>query len=85
MTKLLEEAINKIQQLSPEQQDAITKWRYAIASRFLEEWEDEQKWKYLFKNTTDEQWGKMAEKVKQDILNGEVTSLDDFLEEQNEI
>lgn len=78
MTKLLQEAIDKIQQLSPEQQDAI-------ASRFLEEWEDEQKWEYLFKNTTDEQWAKMAETVKQDILSGEVTPLDDFLAEQNEI
>lgn len=78
MTKLLQEAINKIQELSPEQQDAI-------ASRILDDLEDEQKWEYLFTNTTDEQWAKMAEKVKQDIINGDVVPLDDFLEDQNEI
>ncbi len=41
MTKLLQQAIAQIQQLPPEQQDAI-------ASRFLDELKDEQKWEASF-------------------------------------
>jgi len=45
MTKLLQQAIAQIQQLPPEQQDAI-------ASRFLDELKDEQKWEASFAATT---------------------------------
>ncbi|MGI0481865.1 hypothetical protein ACN4EE_13880 [Geminocystis sp. CENA526] len=73
MTKLLQEVFNKIEQLNPEIQDAI-------ASRLLTELEDEKKWDSSFVNTTDEQWQKMADMVKQEILNGDITPLDDILE-----
>ncbi|MGV2826581.1 hypothetical protein [Myxosarcina sp. GI1(2024)] len=69
MTELLRQAISEIQKLSPEQQDAI-------ASRFLEELQDEQKWSTRFTATTDEQWDRMAAMVREEIISGETTSLD---------
>jgi hypothetical protein len=68
MTKLLQQAIAQIQQLSPEQQDAI-------ASRFLDELQDEQKWESQFTATTDGQWDQMAAMVRQEIATGETTPL----------
>ncbi|MBE9044987.1 hypothetical protein IQ255_11325 [Pleurocapsales cyanobacterium LEGE 10410] len=72
MTKLLRQAISEIEKLSPEQQDAI-------ASRLLEELQDEQKWSTRFNSTTDEQWDRMAEMVRQEINDDETVLLDDFL------
>ena len=43
MTKLLQEMISQIHQLSPEEQDAIAKRHCVIASQFLAELQDEQK------------------------------------------
>jgi hypothetical protein len=68
MTKLLQQAIAKIQQLPPDQQDAI-------ASRFLAELQDEQKWESRFAATTDDQWDQMAAMVRQEIAMGETTPL----------
>jgi hypothetical protein len=39
----------------------------AIASRFLAELQDEQKWEALFVSTTDDQWDRMAAMVRQEI------------------
>lgn len=72
MTELLQKAIAEIEKLSPEQQDAI-------ASRFLEELQDEQNWSTRFTSTTDEQWDRMAKMVRQEINSGETVSLDDVL------
>ncbi|MEM8779135.1 MAG: hypothetical protein AAGF26_09740 [Cyanobacteria bacterium P01_G01_bin.49] len=72
MTELLRQAIAEIEKLPPEQQDAI-------ASRFLEELQDEQKWTTRYTSTTDEQWDRMAEMMRQEINDGETVSLDDFL------
>jgi hypothetical protein len=47
MTELLQQAIAQIQQLPPDRQDAI-------ASRFLAELKEEQKWETSFAATTDE-------------------------------
>ncbi|AFY83563.1 hypothetical protein [Oscillatoria acuminata] len=49
MTELLQQAISQIQQLPPDQQDAI-------AARFLAQLQDEQKWETRFATTTDDQW-----------------------------
>jgi hypothetical protein len=68
MTKLLEEMISQIHQLSPDEQDAI-------ASRFLAELQDEQKWKSRFTTTTDDQWDGMAAMVRQEIAKGETVPL----------
>ena len=70
MTELLQQAIAQIQQLPPDQQDAI-------AARFLAESQDEQKWKTSFAATTDEQWDRMAAMIRQEITNGETVPLDE--------
>ncbi|MDT9296645.1 MAG: hypothetical protein P5700_16610 [Arthrospira platensis PCC 7345] len=45
MTELLQQAIAQIQQLPPDQQDAI-------AARFFAQLQDEQKWETRFATTT---------------------------------
>jgi hypothetical protein len=79
MTKLLEEMISQIYQLSPEEQDAIAKRHCVIASRFLAELQDEQQWKSRFTTTTDDQWDKMAAMVRQEIATGETVPMMSFL------
>jgi hypothetical protein len=68
MTELLQQAIAQIQQLPPDQQDAI-------AARFLAELQDEQKWETSFAATTDDQWDQMAAMVRQEITKGETVPL----------
>ena len=75
MTKLLQEAIAQIQQLPPNQQDAI-------AARLLAELQDEQKWEIRFSATTDDQWDKMAAMVRQEIAQGETVPLDEVFPAQ---
>jgi hypothetical protein len=62
MTQLLEEAIAKVRELSPEDQDLI-------ATLILEEIEDEKRWDETFGNSPD-QLAKMATKVRDDIKAG---------------
>jgi hypothetical protein len=69
MTELLQQAIAQIQKLPPDQQDAI-------ASRFLAELQDEQKWEARFAATTDDQWDQMAAMVRQEIASGEIVPSD---------
>jgi hypothetical protein len=73
MTELLQQAIAQIKKLSPQQQDAI-------ASRFLAELQDEQKWetRFRFTSTTDEQWDTIATIVRQEIASGDTVVLDDI-------
>lgn len=68
MTQLLQEAITKLQQLPDETQDAI-------ANRLLTELQDELQWDTQFAATTDQQWHKIAEQVRQDITTDNVMSL----------
>ncbi len=68
MTELLRQAIAQIQQLPPDQQDAI-------AARLLAELQDEQKWETRFAATTDDQWDQMAAMVRQEIEAGETVPL----------
>ena len=70
MTELLQQAIAQIQQLPPDQQDAI-------AARFLAELQDEKKWEAQFSATTDDQWDQMAAMVRQEIAEGETIPLSD--------
>jgi hypothetical protein len=70
MTELLQQAILQIEQLPPDQQDAI-------AARFIAELQDEQKWETRFVTTTDEQWEQMAAMVRQEIANGEIVPLEE--------
>lgn len=69
MTQLLKQAIAEIEKLPDDAQDAI-------ASQLLADLADEQAWDTSFANTTNEQWDRMAELVRQEIANGEVIALD---------
>jgi hypothetical protein len=75
MTELLQQAIAQIQQLPPDQQNAI-------ASRLLAELQDEQKWEARFATTTDNQWDQMAAMVRQEIAKGETVPLDEVFPTQ---
>ena len=70
MTKLLEQAIAEIQKLPEDEQDAV-------AARLLADLADEQAWTAQFASTTDEQWARMAAKVRREIADGDTTPLDD--------
>ncbi|NER99101.1 MAG: hypothetical protein F6J86_35650 [Symploca sp. SIO1B1] len=70
MTELLQQAIDQIQKLPLDQQNAI-------ASRLLVELQDETKWETRFAATTDEQWDQMAAMVRQEIAQGETISIDE--------
>lgn len=70
MTELLQQAIAEIQKLPADQQDAI-------ASRLMAELKDEQKWTDQFESTTDQQWDRLADMVRQEIASGDTVSLDE--------
>lgn len=70
MTELLQQAIAEIQKLPAAQQDAI-------ASRLMTELKDEQRWTEQFESTTDEQWDRLAEMVRQEIAGGDTAPLDE--------
>ena len=70
MTELLRQAIAQIERLPADQQDAI-------ASRFLAEFQDDQKWESRFTATADDQWDQMAAMVRQEIARGETVPLDE--------
>jgi hypothetical protein len=70
MTELLQQVIAEIEKLPADQQDAI-------ASRLMAELKDEQRWTEQFESTTDEQWDRLADMVRQEIASGETVSLDE--------
>jgi hypothetical protein len=69
MTELLQEAIAQIEKLPADQQDAI-------ATRFLAELQDKQKWETRFAATTNDHWDRMAVMVRQEIASAETVPLD---------
>ena len=75
MTELLQQAIAEIKKLSANQQNAI-------ASQFLAELPDEQKWESRLATTTDEQWNQMAAMVRQEIATGETDPLSEVFPTQ---
>lgn len=70
MTELLQQVISEIQKLPADQQDAI-------ASRLMTELKDEQRWTQQFKSTTNEQWNRLADMVRQEIESGDTFLLDE--------
>ncbi|MCC5634749.1 hypothetical protein LC593_02580 [Nostoc sp. CHAB 5844] len=76
MTELLQLAIAEIEKLPAEEQNAI-------ATRLLAELKDEQSWKIRFQATTDNQWDSLAEMVRQEIADGEITPLDEVFPSQS--
>jgi hypothetical protein len=67
MTELLEEAIAKVQQLPPSEQDAI-------AQLILDELADEQQWNQAFERS-QEALSRLAAQVRADIQAGKVKPL----------
>ena len=78
MTELLERAITQLKTLPADEQDAI-------ATRLLAEMEDEQTWKAQFESTTDDQWERMAEMVRQEIAAGDIAPLAEVFPSQPEL
>jgi len=70
MTELLQRAIAEIEKLPVEAQDAI-------ALQILAELKDDGAWEARFRTMTDEQWDRLAEKVRRQITAGDTAPLDD--------
>lgn len=70
MTELLQRVITELEKLPEDEQDAI-------ATRLLAELEDERAWKVRFESTTNEQWDRLAQMVRQEIVAGDTTPLDE--------
>lgn len=70
MTTLLRKALAEIEKLPAEDQDAI-------ATRLLAEVEDERAWSDRFAATTDDQWDRLAEEVRQSVAVEGTRSLDE--------
>jgi hypothetical protein len=64
MTQLLQQALDAVKQLAPEEQDAI-------AAIILDELADEQRWDESFAQSED-RLAKIADKVRADIAAGRV-------------
>lgn len=75
MTELLRRVIAEIEKLPEAEQDAI-------ASRLLAELKDEQAWRVRFESTTDEQWDRLAVKVRQEITEEEFDTMVDRLTDE---
>lgn len=61
MTELLQRVIAELEKLPEDEQDAI-------ASRLLAELEDEQAWKVRFESTINEQWERLGQIARQEIV-----------------
>lgn len=72
MTHQLETAFAEASKLPVEQQKSL-------ASVILQEIESDRLWKERFASTSDEQWDRMAERVRAEIAGGEVVPLDQIL------
>jgi hypothetical protein len=75
MTELLQRVIAELEKLPEDEQDAI-------ATRLLAELEDERAWKVRFESTTNEQWDRLAQMVRQEIVTGDTTPLDEVFPPQ---
>jgi mRNA-degrading endonuclease RelE of RelBE toxin-antitoxin system len=75
MTELLQRVIAELEKLPEDEQDAI-------ATRLLAELEDERAWKVRFESTTNEQWDRLAQMVRQEIVAGDTTPLDEVFPPQ---
>jgi hypothetical protein len=64
MTQLLEQALTKVRQLPPSEQDAI-------AAIILDELDDEQRWEQAF-GSSQEELARLAKRVREDIRFGRV-------------
>jgi len=72
MTQLLQRAISELSKLPEDTQDAL-------ATRILDDLEDDQAWDEQFAATTDEQWARLSEMAQRDIAAGDSMPLEEFL------
>lgn len=78
MTELLRQVISEIEKLPASQQDAfVQRLPWSLASRLMAELKDEQRWTQQFESTTDEQWDRLADMVRQEIASGDISPLDE--------
>ena len=70
MIKLLEEAIEEIEKLPEDLQDAI-------AARLLADLADERAWAPRFAATSEAQWDRMADLVREELGAEDTTPLED--------
>ena len=70
MTELVQRAITEVQELPADTQDAI-------AARILADLEDESAWTAQFAATTDDQWARMVEQVRDEIRTGDSVDMND--------
>jgi hypothetical protein len=77
MTELLERAIAQLKTLPSNEQDSL-------AAILLAEMESERIWKDKFESTTDDQWQRMADMVRQEIAAGDTTPLTDVFQLDSE-
>ena len=70
MADLLEQVVAEIQKLPQDQRDAI-------AARIIADLKDDQAWTERFEATTDEQWDRLAEAARKEIVAGDTVPLDD--------
>ena len=68
MADLLEQVVAEIQKLPQDQRDAI-------AARILTDLKDDQAWTERFEATTDEQWDRLAEAARKEIVAGDTVPL----------
>ncbi len=73
----LQRVVDRVKKLPPERQEAV-------ASRWLQDLEDEAKWEELFSATTEEQWDKLAAQAREAIEAGETEPLEKLLTEDEE-
>lgn len=70
MTELLKKVIAEIEKLPEDSQDAIAK-------RLITDLRDEKEWTDRFESTTDSQWNRIAEMVRQEIAEKKTAPLDE--------
>jgi RNA polymerase-interacting CarD/CdnL/TRCF family regulator len=78
MTELLEQVIAQLKTLPADEQNAI-------AARLLAEMEDDRRWKTQFESTTDDQWDRIAQMVREEIAAGEIAPLAEVFPSQPEL
>ncbi len=71
-TELLKQAIDAMERLPADAQDAV-------ATRLLAELADEEQWRKQFESTSDAQWDRMADEVRTAIRAGQTMPLEDVL------
>jgi L-rhamnose mutarotase len=74
MTTLMKTLIERLREIPEDKQD-----KYAAV--YLNELDEDQRWKELFDQTTEEQWEALVEEVRTDEEDEETVPLDQFLNE----